>query len=216
MKIVTVPFSAKHYINRPIKKRQIYLHHTAGGPSGQSVFNWWASNAERVATFVAISADGTIVQGFDSSKWAYHLGLSVKHFNAQKLKYNNLDQLSIGIEICNWGPVTVKGTGTKAKYYNYVGKELSKDEVIKLSKPFKGYQYWHNYTDEQISSLKDLLIELNKKHGIPLDYNEDIWGVTHRALTAVPGVYTHNSVRRDKSDVYPHPKLIEMLQSLTK
>ena len=28
------------------------------------------------------------------------------------------------------------------------------------------------------------------------------------------GIYTHNSVRRDKSDVYPCPRLIEMLKNL--
>jgi hypothetical protein len=28
-------------------------------------------------------------------------------------------------------------------------------------------------------------------------------------------VFTHNSVRLDKVDMYPHPKLIEMLQSLS-
>lgn len=216
MKIVNVPFSANQFVNKITRKKQIYLHHTAGGPSAQSVFNWWGSNSERVATFVVISSDGTIHQAFDSNKWAYHLGLSQKHFNIHKLRYVNLDQLSIGIEICNWGPLTVQGTGSKAKYYNYLGQEVPKGEMIKLNTPFKGVQHWHNYTDEQIESVRLLLLELNKKHGIPLDYNEDIWGLTNRALTAVPGVYTHNSVRRDKSDVYPHPKLIEMLQSLTK
>jgi hypothetical protein len=30
------------------------------------------------------------------------------------------------------------------------------------------------------------------------------------------GVFTHNSVRADKADVYPCPRLIEMLKSLTK
>jgi len=33
-------------------------------------------------------------------------------------------------------------------------------------------------------------------------------------LKGKAGVFTHNSVRKDKVDVYPHPKLIEMLKSL--
>ena len=49
---------------------------------------------------------------------------------------------------------------------------------------------------------------------IPLKYNPDIWDVTTRALKGESGVYTHNSVRYDKVDVSPQPKLIEMLQSL--
>lgn len=28
------------------------------------------------------------------------------------------------------------------------------------------------------------------------------------------GVFTHNSVRMDKVDIYPHPKMIAMLKSL--
>jgi len=38
--------------------------------------------------------------------------------------------------------------------------------------------------------------------------------VTPRALRGEAGVYTHNSVRYDKVDIYPHPKMIEMLKSL--
>ena len=43
---------------------------------------------------------------------------------------------------------------------------------------------------------------------------EDIWDITPRALKGEKGVFTHNSVRRDKVDIYPHPKMIEMLKSL--
>jgi hypothetical protein len=95
-----------------------------------------------------------------------------------------------------------------------VGGEIPADQVTELDKPYKGYKLWHSYTDEQIASIKDLLILWSTKYGIPLEYNEDIWAVTKRALKNEPGVYTHNSVRPDKADVYP--KLIAMLQSLTK
>jgi hypothetical protein len=33
-------------------------------------------------------------------------------------------------------------------------------------------------------------------------------------LMGDPGVYTHNSVRPDKTDVSPQPKLIDMLKKL--
>jgi hypothetical protein len=114
--------------------------------------------------------------------------------------------------VCNWGPITKKGT----KYYNYVGGEIKAEEVTELDKPYKGFKLWHKYTDEQIASIKDLLLLWNEKYDIPLEYNEDIWAVTKRALKNEPGVYTHNSVRPDKADVYPCPRLIEMLKSLTK
>ena len=79
MNIRQIEFPATQYIGEETKKKQIYLHHTAGNPSGEGVFNWWASNPERVATCVAISGpgsnDGEIVQGFSSKFWGYHLGI---------------------------------------------------------------------------------------------------------------------------------------------
>jgi hypothetical protein len=131
---------------------------------------------------------------------------------SQGLPFLPLDRSSIGIEICNYGPLTQKG----GKYYNYVGGEIKKDDVIELDKPYKGYKYWQNYTDAQIESVKELLMHWSTKYGIDLTYNEDIWEVSKRALKGEEGVFTHNSVRPDKADVYPHPKLIAMLKSLTK
>ena len=210
MKTKQVHFRSYNY--EKIEKKQIYLHHTAGGPSGEQVFAYWETQPHKVATCVAISNDGTIVQGFPSECWAYHLGLGTKHFMSQGLRYLPLDRMSIGIEICNYGPLTQKG----GKYYNYVGGEIKKEDVTTLDKPYKGYKLWQSYTDEQIESVKELLIHWNTKYGIDLTYNEDIWDVTKRALKGEEGVFTHNSVRPDKADVYPHPKLIEMLKSLTK
>jgi N-acetyl-anhydromuramyl-L-alanine amidase AmpD len=210
MKIKQVPFRA--YNREAVKKTQVYLHHTAGNGSGDLTFQFWTQANNKVATCVAISSDGTIVQGFGSEFWAYHLGLGTKHFLSQGLPYLPLDRSSIGIEVCNWGPITKKGT----KYYNYVGGEIKPEEVTELPVAYKGFKLWHKYTDEQINSVKDLLLLWGEKYGIDLTYNEDIWAVTKRALKNESGVFTHNSVRPDKADVYPCPRLIEMLKSLTK
>ena len=215
MNIKQIPFGAAHYFNEEIPKRQIYLHHTAGNDNAAGVFKYWEQTTERVATCVVIDSQGLIAQGFSSAKWAYHLGVETKVFNSQGLRYEPLDKLSIGIELCNWGALTKVGEGEDAKYLNYIGREVPADQVTELEEPYKGFKYWHSYTDAQIESVKELLLLWSDKYKIPLDYNEDIWGLTARALSAQPGVYTHNSVRKDKTDVYPHPKLIEMLKSLT-
>lgn len=91
---------------------------------------------------------------------------------------------------------------------------IPEKDVCVLDKPFKGSKYYHNYTDAQIESIRQLLVYWNKIYGIPLTYNADIFDVTSRALRGEPGVYTHNSVRKDKTDIYPHPKIIQMLKSL--
>jgi hypothetical protein len=216
MNLVQVDFPTTQYLREEHPKRQIYLHHTAGNSSGANVFKWWASNPERVATCVAIAGpgsadgDGKIVQGFGSKYWAYHLGVKRNVFDAFGVPFTNLDKNSIGIEICNWGQLSYTG----GKFYNYVGGEVSADQVIKLDVPYKRHIYFHNYSDAQIQSVKDLLLLWKDRYGIPLTYKEDIWTVTQRALRGEAGVFTHNSVRTDKVDVYPHPKLIAMLKSL--
>jgi N-acetyl-anhydromuramyl-L-alanine amidase AmpD len=206
-----VEFAPSNYFKEETKKKQIYLHHTAGNGDAEAVFKYWASTKDRVATCVAIGTNGLIAQGFSSRYWGYHLGLKQGVFNSHGVPYQSLDKLSIGVEICNWGYLKEAGKG---KFVNYVGREIPKKDVIKLDAPYKGFQFWHSYTKEQIESTKELLLYWNETYGIPLDYNEDIWAVSKRALAAEPGVYTHNSVRKDKTDVYPHPELIEMLKSL--
>lgn len=208
MKTTQIKFGG--YYREEYAKSQIYLHHTAGGPNANSVFQYWESQPARVATCVAISRSGEIVQGYSSKLWAFHLGLKNEHFKKHGVQYLNLDKTSIGIEICAWGPLTKKGQ----KYFNYVGGEVDADEVTELTKPWKGTKYWHSYSDAQIESVKQLLLYWRDKYEIPLDYNEDIWGVTKRALTNQKGVFTHNSVRPDKSDVFPQPELVDMLKSL--
>jgi N-acetyl-anhydromuramyl-L-alanine amidase AmpD len=214
MNLKQIDFPITQYLREEHPKKQIYLHHTAGRSNGENTFKWWASNPERVATCVCISGlgavDGQIVQGYSSKYWAYHLGIKRSVFDAYGVPYSNLDKYSIGIEICNWGQLSFTG----GKFYNYVGGEVPEKEVIKLDVPYKRHIYFHNYTDAQIESVRQLLVLWNQRYGIPLKYNEDIWTVTQRALRGEAGVFTHNSVRADKVDIYPHPKMIQMLKSL--
>jgi len=219
-KIKQVPLSSSQYVKEETKKLQIVLHHTAGNSSGPGTINMWNNDDRgRIATCVTISGkglskdtfDGQICQAFSSRHWAYHLGIKPDVFRANGLPYRSLDPLAIGIEICNWGPLEKRGD----KFYNYVNRLVPADQVCELDKKYKGHKYYHAYTDAQIESVRQLLVYWNKVHGIPLDYNEaDMWNVSQNALKAVPGVYTHNSYRKDKSDISPQPKMIEMLKSL--
>lgn len=214
--ITLVDFPENQYYKIQFPKNQIYLHHTAGNADAKNVFHGWKNDVGSIGTCVSISGkgkntiDGEIVQGFSSKFWAYHLGVKTKYFQAMKLPYKELDKISIGIEICNWGQLTLKN----GKFYNYVNREISANEVCELVTPHRGYKYYHNYTDAQIESTRQLLLYWGGLYNIPLTYNEDIWNLTPRAYKGEAGVFTHNSVRPDKVDVYPHPKLIEMLKSL--
>ena len=209
-KIVQHRLKSGQFMEVKHEKKQIYLHHTAGGPDALSVAKYFDTKPERVATAFIIGANGTIVQCFSSKDWAYHLGLKESIFKASKVPYISLDPISIGIEVCNWGPLTFKN----GKYYNYVGGEVNASHVTTLEKPYKGHKHWFTYTDAQIESLRQLVEYLCETYDIPKDYNESIWDIDIDALKGNKGIFTHNSVRKDKSDMYPCPRVIEMLKNL--
>jgi hypothetical protein len=131
-------------------------------------------------------------------------------FRAAGVPAKVLDKTSIGVEICSWGPLEKRGN----KFFNYVNREVPADQVTELATPYKGHKFYHRYTDAQIESVKNLLVYWKGIYGIDLTYNDDIWSVSKRALSGDNGVYTHNSYRRDKSDIHPCPRMIAMLKSL--
>ncbi len=222
-KIKQIPLSESQYLKEEVQKLQIVLHHTAGNSSGPATIKMWNSDDRgRIATCVTISGrglskdtfDGEICQAFSSKHWAYHLGIKPDVFKANGLPYKKIDPISIGIEICNWGPLTLKSDG---KYYNYVDRVVSEDQVCILDTPYKGHKYYHAYTDAQIESVRQLLEYWGEIYKIPLTYIEsNLWGISKDALSGKPGIYTHNSYRNDKTDISPQPKIIEMLKNLSK
>ena len=218
-KIKQVPLKETEYFKEEHKKTQIVLHHTAGNSSGVNVANDWAKDSRgRIATCIVISGkgskntyDGEIVQCFSSKHWAYHLGIKGDVFKAYGVPHQILDKITIGIEICNWGQLEKRGD----KFYNYVDREVPADEVTTLDEPYKGYKYYHKYTDAQIESVKNLLEYWSKNYGIDLTFNWDqMFTVNKKALKGENGLYSHNSYRKDKVDIYPCPRMIEMLKSL--
>ena len=212
-------FSESQYIREEHPKSMIFLHHTAGNANAAGVYKFWETNPERIGTCVVIAGtpkrtdnfqDGEIVQGYSSKYWAYHLGLRESTFHNFGIAYKSLDRISIAVELCNWGQLAYRNS----KFYTCGNTVLDEKDVIALDHPHRGYKYYHNYTDKQIDSLEKLLRYWKTKYNIPVNYSDDIFDVCPRALRGEPGVYTHNSVRYDKTDIYPHPKLVEMLKSL--
>lgn len=219
-KIKQVPLRESQYIKEATEKKQIVLHHTAGNSSGVGTIRMWDTDDRgRIATCVTISGkgqskdtyDGEICQAFSSKHWGYHLGIKPDVFKSKGLPRRALDKHAIGIEICNWGPLD----RVNGKFYNYVDREIPADQVTELETPYKGHKFYHRYTDAQIESTRQLLVYWNETYGIDLTYrHDDLWTVSTRALQGEQGVYTHNSYRKDKSDIYPCPRMIAMLKSL--
>ena len=218
-KIKQVPLRQSQYFKEVTPKRQIVLHHTAGNASAINVISSWdADDRGRIATSIVISGpgargtyDGEICQAFSSRHWAYHLGIKPEVFRAYKVSYQVLDKIAIGIEICNWGQLTLEN----GKFYNYVDREVPASQVTTLDTPYKGFKHFHRYSDAQIQSVKDLLVYWKDIYDIDLTYDyTQMFTVNAKALRGENGLYSHNSYRKDKIDIYPCPRMIEMLKTL--
>lgn len=212
------------YVNGPTDKYYLFLHHTAGWNNPYSTIRSWNNDTRgRIATQYVIGGinikngddqyDGEVVECFPDDGWAYHLG---------KNGSSKLHPHSIGIEICNFGNLTKKGD----KYYNYVDREVSKDEVVDLGYEFRGYQYWHKYTDKQIESTRLLISEIQRRHPeidiskglkewLAVESDEEAFGFKEDAYYGkVRGLLSHTTTRKDKYDWSPQPNIIEMIKNL--
>jgi peptidoglycan hydrolase-like protein with peptidoglycan-binding domain len=233
LKIYDNLLTDEEYYKEEISKNTLWLHHTAGGSRPDWTIGGWEKdfqkdengNAEldsfgkqipvRVGTQYVIgrrssssddkSWDGKILRAFDDKYWAYHLGISRNS--------RMLNSRSIGIEICNYGPLTLNNNGV---FFNYVNRPIRENEVIELETPFRGYKYWEKYTDLQLENLRKLILHLSSKWGIQYDkgiYDLNWFEYNERWFTT-GGLRTHTQVRRDKFDLFPQPELIQVLNSL--
>ena len=210
-KIKQVRLKETQYFPEESVKTQIYLHHTAGSGNAEAVSRYWNGTSDRVATAFVVGADGTIVQCFSSKHWAWHLGIDQKEFKAMKQPYKNLNKTSVGIEVCNWGYLKEKD----GNFYTYAGTKVPASMVTTLDEPYKGFKHYYKYTDQQIESTRQLLVYLCETYDIPKEYRPEIFGLDVEAFKNTKGIFTHNSVRKDKSDIYPCPRMIEMLKNLS-
>lgn len=217
------------YFEEKTNKDTIIIHFTAGSHHPEWVIDSWDQDdsidvtskkktSRIVGTHFVIGGksttngdstfDGKVYRAVPEENWIHHIGSKAAN---NKL----LNQKSFGIEICNYGPITLNKNGI---YYNYVNKPVPKEIVVKLDKPFRGYTYYHDITDAQVLALKELIVYLKNKYPAisltsPL-IDSNGYEVNNNAEKGVPGVYVHTSIRKDKFDWPPLPKLINMLKTI--
>ena len=205
------------YFPGPVKKQWIFLHHTAGWEDPYQVADMWArDNRGNVATEFILGGqsvrngntkyDGELIQCFPEGGYGWHTGTgnSVMHRN------------SVAIEVCNMGQIVNGKT--------YVNTPADPSQVVKLAKPFRGFQFWHKYSDAQIETLKQWILFVSQKYGIDprvglVEYVKakgadgfDVLDLDRANKT--PGMYSHTNVLRGKVDMFPQQELIDMLLSL--
>ena len=201
--IIQFPLDKTQYFQEKYTKRQIVIHHTASSANAKNVITGWQKNPERIGVAFVIDREGGIHQAFGSEHWAHHLGTN-------ELNNTLLNKQSIGIELCNWGALKLQ----KSKYINYLNQEIPIEDVYVYDSPFRGSFYYQKYTYKQLESLANLIDYLADTYNIPKDYKKDMWNISRSALLGSPGIYTHVSFRKDKSDCHPQEELIELFSKL--
>ena len=208
-KIVQTRLKETQYYQEEFPKKQIVIHHTVSNGNAKNVISWWGKTPARIGVAFVIDREGIIHQCFSSKHWAHHLGI-------KSAKNKQLNQQSIGIELCAWGSLKRSDLKSRivAQFTSSTGTIVPNNEVIELEKPFRGSKYYQKYTDKQLKSLQILLNYLCETYHIPNTYNSDMWDYSRSAMNGIPGIWTHVSFRKDKSDCFPHEEMIINFQKL--
>jgi N-acetyl-anhydromuramyl-L-alanine amidase AmpD len=223
--------SKGQYIDQKTKKRTIFLHFTAGWDNPFNVIaDWERDKRGPIGTHFIIGGenaqtltgkyDGEIVQVLPNyDVYAWHLGIGNVALHRE----------SIGIEVCSFGPMTLK----HGKFYNAYHKEVNSACVIDLGLDFRGYRYYQRFTELQLNAIKTLVLKLANeldidvrkgtqeflKVGDPFtafDYNVNV----HKD-TIKEGLFLHTQVspknkygNYEKWDCPPQPELVELIKQL--
>lgn len=202
----------------PTNKEYLFIHHTAGWHNPYNVIDQWANdNRGSIGTEFVMGGqsirgnnskyDGEIVKAIPQGGYGWHLG-----DNGSQYMHTH----SVGIEVCNFGYIVDGKT--------YAGSRVVDSQIVKLDKPFRGHSYWHRYSDTQLQNLKDLIIYIGNRDNIDIrqgliseirDNGVEGFEFNPKAYYGkIKGLWTHTNLRKDKFDMYPCPRLIDMLLSL--
>ena len=206
------------YLPGPTQKEWLFIHHTAGWHNPYRTVDHWSGDSRgRIATEFVMGGpsiynndfqyDGEIVRCLPDGAYAWHLGRNGDH---------TMHTNSVGIEVCNFGYLKDGKT--------YAGSTVHEDQIVELEKKFKGYKFWHKYSDAQIESLRKLILfiadrdNIDVRKGLPelikqrgaeaFEWNEDAY------YGRIKGLWSHSNTNKGKSDMFPQENLLTMLTEL--
>ena len=163
----------------------IVLHFTRGGDA-KGTLRWFQMKEAKVSAHYVVSRSGKIYQMVMENRAAWHAGSSssVPKLNGRK----HLNGFTIGIEICNWGPLfkairdedvslrdgTIARRVTDKIYcaaqrwtreYKGPTPEIhhKNTDVIKKMKFWPGQDHvylWEPYSEAQLEAVRNLLIDI--------------------------------------------------------
>ena len=206
------------YLDGPTKKENCFLHHTAGWHNPYKCIDSWGRDSRgRIATEFVLGGgsvkgnddtyDGEMVQAFPEGGYGWHLGKNGSQY---------MHKHSVAIEICNFGYVKNGKT--------YAGTTVAESQKVELPQAFRGYKTWHRYSDKQLEATRKWILFIAERDNIDVrdglqkwikaegvkafDWKEDAY------YGRVKGLLTHTNTRKDKTDLFPQPELMDMILSL--
>lgn len=189
------------YYDEQFAKTQIVIHFTQGYLKGDLQALTKVDN--HVSTAFLIPRNGKILNLFSSALWSYHLGRGAVGGNG------NGGKRTVAIELSNIGYLKRIGDNLVGPYSDTdVYCTISETQhYIKLETPFREYEYYAAFTDEQYDSLTTLLRYLTSQYDIPRAFlPEDkryITGTT-ADVPSFKGITSHINYRtEDKWDFGP-------------
>ena len=165
----------KNYYKESYKKTQIVIGHN-NRRDIRDIIGWTKRNNgeyKKTANYT-IDIKGNVYEHFSPKYYSDFIGVEQ-------------DKSNISISLVNVGWLKLDKLNTV--FTDWLGHTYSIDEPI-IEKSWRGYDFWYEYTEEQINSLNNLLTYLTKRFKIPFQcignnvYNDDVdiyKGITFRS-----------------------------------
>lgn len=193
------PSYSSYYHATQTKKKSICLHFTVGYI--KSDISTLTQEDNHVSVSYVVDRSGRIYELFPDTDWSFHLGKDAIGKN------EDMSKQSIGIEISNYGPLTLYGNQLKT-IYPAKAELKDRDTYCEASETefyykhsYKGYDYYASMTDIQTEAVAALIKYLSRKHNIPMNFMEsDRAFASAKEATSFKGIFYHTNVRSDKYD----------------
>ena len=142
-----------------ITPKYLIIHFTAGSAGARATAQYFQKPEAKTSAHLNLDEDGT---------WTQNVEFNVKAWHAGKSSWagdSNLNNNSIGIEVCNPGPLTTTRNG----YQTWWGKTLEDPTIIEAPHPNnpQGEVYgWKPFNETQVSELIEVGQLLMQEYGM--------------------------------------------------
>lgn len=211
------------YVPGVTTKNQIVLHHTAGFQSAERDIASWRNKRFPLATHYIIDRQGKPEHVFADRFWSNHLGANLKNNTQLNKKSYSIELTSIGYlqKLTNGKYRDYNGNARSSRDYGGVSEPYMFDNnnnIVKMTDGYRGKNYFQSYNVIQLQVLKTILDKWNTIDSkVDKDNFLDVFPpsrtLSPAATSGSPGIYTHNSYRTNKIDVFPQKELLELLYS---